>query len=151
MTQKGKPTKFYILFFFAMFAVIYLVKYAANSRDLTAEHVVDGFLQTLFLLITFTYHYYLSDRRSTLPKDEFKAILKKSMLIIFFSVWIVTSGASIIEKILLHAEVNWVKLTAFGFGCAVVSILLVIVMTKIFPVKIIPQTSASSRTGSKGA
>jgi len=135
MTQKGKPIKFYILLFFGLFAGSYLLKYATNSRALTAEHFVDGFLQTLFLLIILTYHYYLSDRRSTLPKDEFKAILKKSMLIIFFSVWIVTSGASIIEKILLHAEVKWVKLIAFGLGCAVVSLLLAIVMTKIVPVK----------------
>ena len=140
MTQKGKPIKFYFLFFLAMFAVIYLLKYAANSRDLTAEHFAGGFLQTLSIFTVMTYGYYLSDRRSTLSKDKFKAIQKKSMLIIFLSVWIVTSGASIIEKILLHAEVNWVKLTAFGFSCAVVSILLVIVMTKIFPVKITPQT-----------
>jgi len=140
MTQNGKPIKFYILLFFGLFAGSYLLKYATNSRALTAEHFVDGFLLTLFLLITLTYHYYLSDRRSTLPKDEFKAILKKSMLIIFFSVWIVTSGASIIEKRLLHADVNWVKLIAIGFGCAVVSILLVIVMAKFVPIKITPQT-----------
>ena len=56
MTQKGKPTKFYILFFLGMFAVIYLLKYAANSRDFTAEHFADGFLQTLFLTHYFTRH-----------------------------------------------------------------------------------------------
>jgi len=118
-----------------MFAVIYLLKYAANSRDLTAEHIAGGFLQTLSIFTVMTYSYYLSDRRSTLPKDEFKAILKKSILIIFFFTWITTSGVSIIEKILLHAEVKWVKLIAFGLGCAVVSLLLAIVMTKIVPVK----------------
>lgn len=140
MTQKGKPLKFYILFSLGSFAVIYLLKYAANSRALTAEHFVDGFLNTLFLLIVLNYNFYISDRRSTLPKDEFKAVRKKSMLIIFFSVWIVSSGASIIEKILLHAEVKWMKLIASGFGWAIIIILLAIIMTKIVPIKINAKT-----------
>ena len=140
MTQKGKSTKFYILFFLGMFAVIYLLKYAANSRDLTAEYFVDSFLKTLFLLITLNYYFYLSDRSSTLSKNEFKAVRKKSMLIVFFSVWIVTSGVSIIEKILLHTELNWMKTIAFGFGCALISILIAIIMSKLVPIKITPQT-----------
>lgn len=145
MTQKGKPTKYYFLFFLSMFAVIYLLKYAANSRDLTAEHFVDGFLKTLFLLITLNYYFYLSDRSSTLSKNEFKAVRTKSMLIVFFLVWIITSGVSIIEKILLHAEVNWMKTISFGVGCALISILIAIIMTKLVPIKITPKSTPNLR------
>ena len=140
MTQKGKPIKFYILFFLGMFAVIYLLKYAANSRDLTAEHFVDGFLNTLFLFITLTYSYYLSDRRSTLTKEEFKAVRKKSMLIVFFSACTIASGVSIIGKTLLHTEIKWMKLIEISLGLSAISILLAIIMTKLVPIKITPQT-----------
>jgi len=104
------------------------------------EHFTEGFLNTTLLLATLNYYYYLSDRRSTLPKEEFKAIQKKSMLIVFFSAWIAASGISIIEKTLLHAEENWVKLIASGFGCAVVSILIPIIMAKLVPIKISAKT-----------
>jgi heme A synthase len=143
MTQKGKPIKFYILFFLGMFVVIYLLKYAANSRDLTAGHFVAGFLNTLFLLITLTYSYYLSDRRSTLPKEEFKEIRKKSMLIVFFSAWTIALGISIIGNILLHTEIRWMKLIEISLGLSAISILLAIVMTKLVPIKITPKTSNS--------
>ena len=143
MTQKGKPIKFYILFFLGMFVVIYLLKYAANSRDLTAGHFVAGFLNTLFLLITLTYSYYLSDRRSTLPKEEFKAIRKESMLIVFFSACTIVSGVGIIENILLHTEIKWLKLIEISLGLSAISILLAIVMTKLVPIKITPKTSNS--------
>jgi len=140
MIQKGKSIKFYILFFLGMFAVIYLLKYAANSRDLTAEHFVDGFLNTLFLFITLTYSYYLSDRRSTLTKEEFKAVRKKSMLIVFFSACTIASGVSIIGKTLLHTEIKWMKLIEISLGLSAISILLAIIMTKLVPIKITPQT-----------
>jgi len=123
-----------------MFAVIYLLKYAANSRDLTAEHFVDGFLNTLFLFITLTYSYYLSDRRSTLTKEEFKAVRKKSMLIVFFSACTIASGVSIIGKTLLHTEIKWMKLIEISLGLSAISILLAIIMTKLVPIKITPQT-----------
>jgi hypothetical protein len=145
MTQKGKPIKFYILFFLGMFAVIYLLKYAANSRDLTAEHFAGGFLQTLSIFTVMTYSYYLSDRRSILTKEEFKAIQKKSTLIIFLFIWTTTSGVSIIEKILLHAEVKWVKFIASGFGWAIFIILFAIIMTKIVPVKITSKSTPNLR------
>ena len=135
MTQKGKPIKFYILFFLGMFAVIYLVKYAANSRVLTKEHFADGLLQTLLLLTTFTYNYYLSDRRSTLPKEEFKAIRKKSMLIVFFSACTIVSGVGIIENIVLHTEIKWLKLIEISLGLSTISILFAIIMTKLIPIK----------------
>ena len=151
MTQKGKSTKFYILFFLGMFAVIYLLKYAANSRDLTAEYFVDSFLKTLFLLITLNYYFYLSDRSSTLSKNEFKAVRKKSMLIVFFSAWTIASGINIIEKVVLHTEMKWMKLIGISLALSVISILLAIIMSKLVPIKITPQTSANSRTGSKGA
>ena len=141
MTQKGKPTKFYILFFLAMFAVIYLVKYAANSRDLTAEHFADGLLQTLFLLTTLTYNYYLSDRRNTLSREEFKAILKKSMLIVFFSTWIIASGINIIEKVVLHTEIMWMKNIGISLALSVISILLALIMTKLLSIKIMSKTN----------
>jgi hypothetical protein len=141
MTQKGKPTKFYILFFLGMFAVIYLLKYTVNSRDLTAEHFVGGFLQTLSIFTVMTYIYYLADRRSTLPKEEFKAVRKKAMLILFSFTWITTSGVSILEKILLHAEVKWVKFIAIGFGWAIFIILFAIIMTKAVPIKITPKST----------
>ena len=143
MTQKGKPIKFYILFFLGMFAVIYLLKYAANSRDLTAEHFAGGFLQTLSIFTLMTYSYYLSDRRSTLPKEEFKEIRKKSMLIVFFSAWTIALGISIIGNILLHTEIRWMKLIEISLGLSAISILLAIVMTKLVPIKITPKTSNS--------
>ncbi len=141
MTQKGKPTKFYILFFLGMFAVIYLLKHAANSRDLTAEHFADGFLNTLFLFTTLTYGYYLSDRRSTLSKEEFKAILKKSMLIVFFSACTIVSGVGIIENIVLHTEIKWLKLIEISLGLSTFSILLALIMTKLLSIKIMSKTN----------
>jgi hypothetical protein len=135
MTQKGKPIKFYILFFLGMFAVIYLLKYAANSRDLTAEHFAGGFLQTLSIFTLMTYSYYLSDRRSTLPKEEFKAIRNKSMLIVFFSACTIVSGVGIIENILLHTEIKWLKLIEISLGLSTISILFAIIMTKLIPIK----------------
>jgi len=141
MTQKGKPIKFYILFFLSMFAVIYLSKYAANSRYLTAEHFVDGFLQTLLLLTTLTYSHYLSDRRSTLSKEEFKTIRTKSMLIVFFSVCTIVSGVCITEKILLHAEIKWIKLIKISLGLSVISTLLALIMTRLLSIKIMSKTN----------
>jgi hypothetical protein len=135
MTQKGKPIKFYILFFLGMFAVIYLLKYAANSRDFTAEHFAGGFLQTLSIFTLMTYSYYLSDRRSTLPKEEFKAIRNKSMLIVFFSACTIVSGVGIIENILLHTEIKWLKLIEISLGLSTISILFAIIMTKLIPIK----------------
>jgi len=151
MPQKGKSIKFYILFFLGSFAGMYLLKYAANSRDLTTEHFAGGLLQTLLLLTTLTYNYYLSDRRSTLPKEEFKAVRKKSMLIVFFSAWTIASGINIIEKVVLNTEMKWMKLIGISLALSVISILLAIIMSKLVPIKITPQTSANSRTGSKGA
>ena len=141
MTQKGKPIKFYILFFLGMFVVIYLLKYAANSRDLTARHFAGGFLQTLSIFTLMTYSYYLSDRRSTLPKEEFKAIRNKSMLIVFFSACTIVSGVGIIENILLHTEIKWLKLIEISLGLSTISILFAIIMTKIVPIKINPKST----------
>ena len=141
MTQKGKPIKFYILFFLGMFAVIYLLKYAANSRVLTKEHFADGFINTLFLLTTLTFSYYLSDRRSILTKEEFKAVRKKSILIVFLSVCTVALGVSIIGNILLHTEIKWLKLIEISLGLSTFSILFVIIMTKLISIKITPKTN----------
>ena len=135
MIQKGKSIKFYFLFFLGMFAVIYLLKYAANSRDLTAEHIAGGFLQTLSIFTLMTYSYYLSDRRSTLPKEEFKEIRKKSMLIVFFSAWTIALGISIIGNILLHTEIRWMKLIEISLRLSTISILFAIIMTKLIPIK----------------
>jgi hypothetical protein len=135
MTQKGKPIKFYILFFLSMFAVIYLLKYAANSRDLTAEHFAGGFLQTLSIFTVMTYSYYLSDRRSILTKEEFKAVRKKSILIVFLSVCTVALGVSIIGNILLQTEIKWLKLIEISLGLSTISILLAIIMTKLISIK----------------
>lgn len=148
MTLKGKPIKFYFVFFLGMFAVIQLLKYAADSRYLTAEHFVDGFLQTLLLLTTLTYGYYLSDRKSTLSKEEFKEIRTKSMLIVFISACTIVSGVCIIEKILLHAEIDWMKLIKTSLSLSAISILLAITMTKLISImseKKSTPTSANSR------
>jgi len=124
-----------------MFAVIYLVKYAANSRVLTKEHFADGFINTLFLLTTLTFSYYLSDRRSILTKEEFKAVRKKSILIVFLSVCTVALGVSIIGNILLHTEIKWLKLIEISLGLSTFSILFVIIMTKLISIKITPKTN----------
>jgi len=141
MIQKGKSIKFYFLFFLGMFAVIYLLKYAANSRVLTKEHFADGFINTLFLLTTLTFSYYLSDRRSILTKEEFKAVRKKSILIVFLSVCTVALGVSIIGNILLHTEIKWLKLIEISLGLSTFSILFVIIMTKLISIKITPKTN----------
>jgi hypothetical protein len=146
MTQKGKPTKFYFLFFLGMFAVIYILKYAASSRELTAEHFAYGFLQTLLLLSTLTYSYYLSDRRSTLTKEEFKAGRMKSMLIVFFSTLTIASGINIIEKVVLHTEMKWMKLIGISLAFSVISILLAIIMSILVPIKSTPKSTQPPQT-----
>lgn len=133
MTQRKTILNMLIQFtwLFSLMSVFTLT--ISNTDKSFATNLVDSFFKILNISIFIVYYQHLCEIQNAVSIDTYREKRRKIAFLMFFFIWILTTGLLVSESLLKHLDVRWLRFTLGGLCMSIFTVLLVHISVKYFP------------------